>query len=136
MENHNYSFGKRLISALELRKMKQSELAEKLFSTNATISRYVNDKRKPDSDFVREIAIILNVTADYLLGLSDNPEPCEKRTTQKNCAHEKIKYENRDGILDDGRHVSYGIDETAPPLTSEELLKIRLLIDSVDYPAN
>lgn len=38
-----------------------------------SISHYLNDKRKPDCEMVAEIAKALNVSSDYLLGLSDTP---------------------------------------------------------------
>lgn len=73
------TFGQRLAAALEYRNMTQLELVKKINSTSATISRYVNDKRRPDSDFIKGIALALNVSADYLLGLTDDPTPYHKK---------------------------------------------------------
>lgn len=66
------NFGGRLSYVMGLRGMKQKELAQKADVTEATISRYVNNKRSPDIDFIRAVVKILDVSADYLLGFSEN----------------------------------------------------------------
>ena len=65
------TFGSRLVHAMELRNMRQKELAKETGVTEATVSRYVNEKRRPDIDFIRDVVRVLNVSADYLLGFSD-----------------------------------------------------------------
>lgn len=66
------NFGGRLSYVMNIRNMRQKELAKAANVTEATVSRYVNNKRSPDIDFIRAIVQILNVSADYLLGFSDN----------------------------------------------------------------
>lgn len=66
------NFGGRLSYVMSIRNMRQKELAKAANVTEATVSRYVNNKRSPDIDFIRAIVQILNVSADYLLGFSDN----------------------------------------------------------------
>ena len=48
------------------------ELAEKIQSTKATLSRYENDKRTPNIEFARKMAEAFGVTTDYLYGLTDD----------------------------------------------------------------
>lgn len=66
------NFGGRLSYVMSLRGMKQKELARRADVTEATVSRYVNNKRSPDIDFIRSVVSILDVSADYLLGFSEN----------------------------------------------------------------
>lgn len=51
----------------------QASLAE-IVGTNARqIWRWESGENSPDADFVTELARVLDVSADYLLGLSDEP---------------------------------------------------------------
>lgn len=47
------------------------ELAGFLGTTKTTLSRYENNKRTPDSEFIRMAARFFNVSTDYILGESD-----------------------------------------------------------------
>jgi len=49
------------------------ELAELLDTTKTTLSRYENNKRTPDADFIIRLAQYYRVSSDYILGLTDNP---------------------------------------------------------------
>lgn len=64
-------FGQRL---KELRKEKgftQVELAEKLNVDKSTVAKYETDKIEPSLTMLKSIAIFFDVSADYLLGISD-----------------------------------------------------------------
>ena len=68
------NFGENLEKALQLRGVKQAWLADKANQKEATISRYVNGVNKsPKIEILVEIAKALNVSTDFLLGLSDSP---------------------------------------------------------------
>lgn len=66
-------FPARLKAARELRKITQSELAEKTGLPPTSISHFEAGSRKPSFDNLRRIAENLDVTADYLLGRVDAP---------------------------------------------------------------
>lgn len=66
------TFIKRLIELMEEKNMTQVELAKLVGTTNVTISRYLSSQRNPQIEIVTRIAKILNVSIDYLLGLSDD----------------------------------------------------------------
>ena len=68
------NFGGRLSYAMSLRGMRQKELARAADVTEATVSRYVNNKRSPDIEFIRTVVSVLDVSADYLLGFSENTQ--------------------------------------------------------------
>ncbi|MDY7545033.1 helix-turn-helix transcriptional regulator [Glaciimonas sp. CA11.2] len=70
------SFARRLRYAREeLRKLKQSELAEKANIPATSISHFENEegKRKPSFDNLQSLAKALDVTTDFLLGRTDDP---------------------------------------------------------------
>lgn len=66
-------FSTRLKSLLKKRGITQKKLAEMLGTTGAAVSRYVNGERSPRSDTLARMAVALNTSTDYLLGLSDSP---------------------------------------------------------------
>jgi transcriptional regulator with XRE-family HTH domain len=68
------SFGQRLKAALNSRQMMQKELAEKIGVNEMAISRYVHGGRIISVPILIDICKALNVSADYLLGLSEVTE--------------------------------------------------------------
>lgn len=67
------SFHERLRSLRLYKKMTLDELAQALETTKTTLSRYENNKRVPDADFIIRTTAYFKVSSDYLLGLSNNP---------------------------------------------------------------
>lgn len=53
----------------------QIQMAEKLGMTEANFSSYERNRSVPPSEKLNQIATILNVSIDYLLGRSNDPEP-------------------------------------------------------------
>lgn len=49
----------------------QTEFAEKINTTQATLSSYENTDKTPSLDIVKKIAEVFTVSVDWLLGLSD-----------------------------------------------------------------
>lgn len=65
-------FGSRLKQLLDERGVSQKWLADAANTKEATISRYINGVNKSSRiDILANIATALNVTTDYLLGLSE-----------------------------------------------------------------
>ena len=64
--------GKRINETLAIKDVKQKDLAKAIGVTDNTISYFVSGKRTPNTEQIIEIAKFLNVSADYLLGLSSN----------------------------------------------------------------
>lgn len=65
--NNNIEIGNRLRILLEDNNMSQSELAKKMNTTTATISRYITGKRQPKGEVVAKMASLLNTSSDYIL---------------------------------------------------------------------
>jgi len=62
-------FAQRLKDLLDKRGMTQRALAEKLKTTEVTVSRYVSGNRTPNIETTVEIADILNVSLNDLVGI-------------------------------------------------------------------
>lgn len=65
------NFSDRLKLVMELRECGVGDLAEKIYTSSTTVSMYRNGERLPSLQVLRLIAIELNVSTDFLLGLSD-----------------------------------------------------------------
>ncbi len=79
-------------------------LAKALNTTKTTLSRYENNKRQPDADFIAKTASFFNVSTDYVLNLTDHPTVVSDflRTNQREIE----------------------------PLSEEELIALRQMIDN------
>lgn len=64
-------FGERLLKLREERNETQQQLADAVDITRQSLSRYETNDRTPNIDLVYNIAKHYNVSADYLLGLSE-----------------------------------------------------------------
>ncbi|CAH2462802.1 MULTISPECIES: helix-turn-helix domain-containing protein [Bacillus] len=62
----------RLKEARKMRKLTQQGLADKVNATKGTISNYENGHSTPSNEMLKDLANILGVTTDYLLGRADN----------------------------------------------------------------
>lgn len=67
--------GERLRDIRKKRKISQTELAELLGTQKPAISRYENDKAEPNDRYKVLLAQKLDISLDYLLGLTDEPMP-------------------------------------------------------------
>ena len=64
----NPSLGHMIQTARIAATLTQSELVERIQKSITTISRYENSKTYPNSDSLRDLAEVLEVTVAYLLG--------------------------------------------------------------------
>lgn len=53
----------------------QEKLAEEIGVPVLQINRYENNKNKPKADVISRLSSVLGCSADYLLGLTDDPMP-------------------------------------------------------------
>jgi HTH-type transcriptional regulator, competence development regulator len=72
-----YVLGDRLRRLRLEKKLTQEELGKKINVTKVSISGYENGNRTPDTETLQKLADFFNVTTDYLLGRTDNPNPPE-----------------------------------------------------------
>ena len=67
-------FGDKLKALRTEKGWTQQQLADRLELVNATISAYEQSAKSPSVEVLIKICGLFNVSADYLLGLSDNME--------------------------------------------------------------
>ena len=66
-------FSERLRTARELKGFSQTDLAKKTDLQPSAISHFENNRRSPSFDNLKQLADVLGVTVDYLLGRSEEP---------------------------------------------------------------
>ncbi len=77
MESNNL-FTQRLLEARNKRELSQDELAKRANLQPSAISHFETGTRKPSFDNLRRLADALEVTADYLMGRTDDPSGITK----------------------------------------------------------
>lgn len=65
-------FGIRIKEELKLQNKKQIDLAKHLNVQKSTLSEWLNDNNEPPMKTIVDIAIYLDVSTDYLLGLKED----------------------------------------------------------------
>ena len=73
------SIGERISIIRKQKGLTQKKLAEKMGLVNYLISDYERGRRRLYDEMVARFAIALEVSTDYLLGLTDKPEPLPKK---------------------------------------------------------
>jgi len=79
MKNTMNEFAKRLKFIRKQLGITRKELGKITGIDPSLISRYERGERTPTIDNLSIIAKALNISADYLLGLTDNPTPCTRK---------------------------------------------------------
>lgn len=67
-------FNENLKTARERRGLSQKEVAENIGVAKSTYSLYESGNREPNVQTIKKIADLLNVSADDLLGIEDEPQ--------------------------------------------------------------
>ena len=70
---------KNLRSIREDNDIKQKDIAKYLHVSQNTYSQYETGARQPSLEMLIKLAEFYFVSVDYILGLTDNPEPYPKR---------------------------------------------------------
>ena len=113
-------FSYRLTVLLDENNMTQTQLAEKIGTSNVTICRYLTGERTPRIDVLTKIAKEFNISLDYLLGISDD---------------KNIKNSDENYDLDIAMSIGklYSLDENSHLSKSQiELIK-KLLLANKDF---
>ncbi len=64
-------FGERVKQELKIKNKKQVDLAKHLNVQKSTLSEWLNGNNEPPMKSIVDIALYLNVSTDYLLGIED-----------------------------------------------------------------
>ncbi|MBT9282088.1 MAG: helix-turn-helix domain-containing protein [Hydrogenibacillus schlegelii] len=68
-------YADRLVHLRKSRGLTQQEIADKLKISRSTYAQYELGRRRPDYETLLGLANIFNVSIDYLLGRTDDPQP-------------------------------------------------------------
>ena len=68
---NDYRFGEYIYKLRKEKNLSQLELGMKLGVSDKAISKWENGKAKPQTDILKKLSKIFEVSADYLLGLED-----------------------------------------------------------------
>ena len=98
----------RLKSLRESKQLTQQELADKLNLSRVRYNNYETGKRSPDYDTLQVIANFYDVSTDYLLGNTDNPNSevaltdKDEKDIAKTMQKLKEQLSNDQGLMFDG----------------------------------
>lgn len=92
MAHIDTGFSRRLIELRQERKIPQAALGKILQIPRSTISGYETEGKEPDYNTLSQMADFFGVSADYLLGRSDERRPCDI-VFHKNAGDFKKNYE-------------------------------------------
>ena len=90
-------FGERLLSTRKKKKISQDELAKKIGAHAPIIGRYEREEVKPSIEIATKIADALEVSLDYLTGLSDLE--LDSNIVEIITSLQKLKPEDQEHIL-------------------------------------
>ena len=76
------TFAERLKGILDERHIQQKEIAAQLHVSSAVFSAWIKCKSEPSLETFANLCSILNLSADYLLGLSDTLQPAAKKPVE------------------------------------------------------
>lgn len=93
------TIGQRITKARQNKNMNQKELALKANIPEGSLSRYENGLRTPKISAVSQIAIALDVSTDYILGVSDDISFKNNRTYEFKEIFEEVKGRFKTGVI-------------------------------------
>lgn len=114
-----YLFAERLKQTIESKGVSQKWLSDEAHTTEATISRYINEQKKPSVLTVLvDIAKALGVSTDYLLGATNIPFSKDSLSPEA-----KLLLNAFDRASDDDRRVLWALlDKYLTPQEKDYLL--------------
>lgn len=72
-------FNERLKERRERAGLSQTDMSKALSITRQAYNHYETGKREPTNDALKKISEILNCSADYLLGIEDDPSSLDEQ---------------------------------------------------------
>lgn len=108
-------YGKRLRDLRKSHNLTTTEVGKKIHLAQSSYAAYETETRKPSLDKLELLANLYNVSTDYIIGLTDNPNPVmnqELLDMQELLKNKKLHWNGR-------------------PLKEEELEPIRKLLEMV-----
>lgn len=122
-DGYNDVLPSRLRAIMDDRKITLVALAEKTGIKRQSIGNYKDGNNVPDANALRKIAEALNVSADYLLGLSNNEKHNDKFVF-RTCADVILLIETLRRADPDNVRITYHPEEGIDNFTSTEAFEI------------
>ncbi|WP_369049331.1 helix-turn-helix domain-containing protein [Tenacibaculum sp. UWU-22] len=91
------TFGKKVANTRKKKGFSQAELAKQVDTISVTISRYEQDEIKPSIDIASKLADALNVSLDFLVGITD--VELDKSIINKILTIQKLPQEDKEHIM-------------------------------------
>jgi len=79
LDDKSETIGQRIAKIRKIKGISQQILADKIGINRYLVSDYELGRARIYDEMVKRFAIALKVSADYLLGLKDDPEPLPKK---------------------------------------------------------
>lgn len=86
------TIAERLIFLMENLDMKQTELAERIGISKQSLYKYLHCKCEPRAEIIAKMAVVLNTSADYIVGLTNEYHPVNRTTESENNAIEENEF--------------------------------------------
>lgn len=99
-------FAERLRSLIREKKSTLEEIANYVGTTKSTLSRYQNGKREPKAEIVNKLSDFFDVSADYILGKTDNKELNKNKRLEPKKPRDLIKILEEEDYTLNGRMAS------------------------------
>lgn len=68
----------RLLYLMDMCDMKQVQLAQSVGISKQSLYKYLHCKCEPRAQIIAKMATVLNTTADYIVGLTNDPSPAHR----------------------------------------------------------
>lgn len=124
--------GDRIRTIREKLELTGEEFGNLLSVTKTAVSNWENNNRKPDSDMIIKIAKLGNVTTDYLLGLTNDPNTNIYKVTvdneefkigiDKNYPHD-LKPEQVEQLIKELKSVGFDVQKYIDKIKGEDSSK-------------
>ncbi len=82
----------RLVFLMENLDMKQTELAEKIGISKQSLYKYLHCKCEPRAEIIAKMAVVLNTSADYIVGLTNDCRPIIRTSESEIRAKEENEF--------------------------------------------
>lgn len=116
--------------ALKIKGITSKQMASILGVSEGTFSGYVNGDHDPKSESLSKIALTCGVSTDFLLGLTDSPNPINTKNAPESAATDSEAIKRMQLLINSfeaAGYVSPGAD-----LTDEQLRFCMALVDFLD----
>lgn len=116
------TLGERLKDARKKKNFTQMNAAKKLGVTNGALSGYERNYRDPDTDMLRKMADLYEVSTEWLLGNTDNPKRIANDSlTDKDERDISKRMEKMKKDLKEGNREGGGLNFRGEPMSEEAM---------------